>query len=159
MAIDNYLDKIDDVLEEAWNLPFTGGKRMIDIEKIRELIDQIRLNLPREIKDARAVFADREEIMREANEAAEEMIKSAEERARRMISQEEITISAREKAAELVSETHAKTRAAERAMMDFSEETLKKAEEALLSSYNEIKNTRISLRSRSARPDGDKGQQ
>ena len=46
MAIDKYLDRIDDALEEAWGLPFTGGKRMIDVEKLRELVDAVRLNLP-----------------------------------------------------------------------------------------------------------------
>lgn len=148
MAVDKYLDRIDDVLEEAWNLPFTGGKRMIDIEKIRELIDEIRMNLPQEIKDARAIVADREEILSDARAEAEDMIKKAEERARKMISQEEVMISAREKASEMLTEAHGKTRAAERAALDFSESTLRKTEEVLLSTYNEIKNTRATLRNR-----------
>lgn len=148
MAVDKYLDRIDDVLEEAWNLPFTGGKRMIDIEKIRELIDEIRMNLPQEIKDARAIVADREEILSDAKAEAEDMIKKAEERARKMISQEEVMISAREKASEMLTEAHSKTRAAERAALDFSENTLRRTEEVLLSTYNEIKNTRATLRNR-----------
>lgn len=148
MAVDKYLDRIDDVLEEAWNLPFTGGKRMIDIEKIRELIDEIRLNLPQEIKDARAIVADREDILKDARTEAEDLIRKAEERARRMISEEEVMISARERAKELLSEAHGKARAAERAALEFSETTLKKAEEALLVTYNEIKGTRVGLRKR-----------
>ena len=86
MAIDKYLDKIDDMLEEAWSLPFTGGKRMVDIEKIRGLVDQIRLDLPQEIKDAKAIVADREEIIADAKEEAEELIKKAEKKARQLIS-------------------------------------------------------------------------
>jgi len=146
MAVDNYLDRIDDVLEEAWNLPFTGGKRMIDIEKIRELIDEIRLNLPQEIKDARAIVADREDILSEAKAESEDLIKKAEERARRMISEEEVMISARERAKELLSEAHGKARAAERAALEFSETTLRASEEALLKTYNEVKSTRLGLR-------------
>ena len=148
MAIDTYLDRIDDVLEEAWNLPFTGGKRMIDIEKVRELMDEIRLNLPLEIKEARKIVADREEIIRDAKTEAEDMIKSAETRARKMISEEEIMISANERSRELLNETHAKARAAERVTLEFSETTLRKAEEVLLDTYNEIKNKRLSLRGR-----------
>ena len=148
MAIDKQLDRIDDVLEEAWNLPFTDGKRMIDIEKIRELIDEIRLNLPQEIKDARAIVADREDIIREARAEAEDVIKKAEDRARKMISQEEVVISAREKASEMLSEAHGKSRAAERAALEFSESTLKKAEDSLLSAYNEVKGTRLGFRNR-----------
>lgn len=148
MAVDKYLDRIDDVLEEAWNLPFTGGKRMIDIEKIRELIDEIRLNLPQEIKDARAIVADRADILTEARAEAEELIKKAEERARRMISEEEVVISARERAKEMLSEAHGKARAAEHAALEFSETTLRTAEELLLRTYNEIKGTRAGLRKR-----------
>jgi len=147
LTIDKYLDRIDDVLEEAWNLPFTGGKRMVDIEKIRELVDEVRLNIPQEIKDAKAIVRDREDIIKDANAEAEEIIKKAEERARRMISQEEVMISAREKAGELLTETHVKTRAAEKAVLDYSESALRKAEEVLLAVYNEIKNTRTMMRS------------
>ena len=149
MAIDVYLDRIDDVLEEAWNLPFTGGKRMIDIEKIRELIDEIRLNLPQEIKDARAIVADREEILSGAKAESEELIKKAEERARKLVSEQEVVISAKEKAKELITEAHGKSRAAERAALEFSESTLKKSEDSLLMAYNEIKNVRAGMRSRS----------
>jgi cell division septum initiation protein DivIVA len=147
LTIDKYLDRIDDVLEEAWNLPFTGGKRMVDIEKIRELVDEVRLNIPQEIKDAKAIVRDREDIIKDANAEAEEIIRKAEERARKMISQEEVMISAREKAGELLTETHVKTRAAEKAVMDYSESALRKTEEVLLAVYNEIKNTRTMMRS------------
>ncbi len=157
MAVDKYLDRIDDVLEEAWNLPFTGGKRMIDIEKIRELIDEIRLNLPQEIKDARAIVADREEILSDAKKEAEDLIKKAEDRARKMISEEEVMISAKEKANELLSEAHSKTRAAERAVLEFSDTTLKKAEEVLMMAYTEVKNTRQSFRGGKARQQDNKG--
>jgi len=151
MAVDKYLDRIDDVLEEAWNLPFTGGKRMIDIEKIRNLMDEIRLNLPQEIKDAKNIVADREDIIKDANAEAEEIIKKAENHTRKMISEQEIVKSAREKANEMLSDAHSKLRATERAVVEYSETTLKKAEEALLAAYNEVKGTRSSLRNRNTR--------
>lgn len=150
MAIDKYLDKIDDLLEEAWNLPFSGGKRMIDVEKVRHLIDEIRLNIPQEIKDARAIVADREEILNDAKGISEEMIQKAEERARKMISQEEVTIAAKERANELLLDAQNKTRAAERAVIEFSESTLRKTEEMLLTASNDIKQTRLGLRGRSS---------
>ena len=77
MAVDKYLDEIDDVLEEAWSLPLSGGKRMVDIDRIRNLIDEIRLHLPEEIKDAKAVVQDREEILADARAQAEDIVKKA----------------------------------------------------------------------------------
>ena len=148
MAIDKYLDKIDDALEEAWSLPFTGGKRMIDIEKVRELVDAVRLHLPQEIKDAKAIVADREEIISDAKLEAEDIIKKAEERARNLVAQEEVLVVAQAKAGEALAEAHQKAKAAERAAIEYSEDTLKRAEAALLSAYTEIKNTRSALRNK-----------
>ena len=45
MTIDELLDVMDETLEEAVNLPFTGGKRMVDVEKVRDIMDDIRLSL------------------------------------------------------------------------------------------------------------------
>ena len=55
MNIDELLDVMDETLEEAVNLPFTGGKRMVDVEKVRDIIDDIRLNMPAEIRQAKAI--------------------------------------------------------------------------------------------------------
>lgn len=56
MNIDELLDVMDETLEEAVNLPFTGGKRMVDVEKVRDIIDDIRLNMPAEIRQARPLY-------------------------------------------------------------------------------------------------------
>ena len=148
MAVDKYLDEIDDVLEEAWSLPLSGGKRMVDIDRIRNLIDEIRLHLPEEIKDAKAVVSDREEILNDARAQAEDIIKKAEERARVLVSEEEIYKSAQTKAAEILNETRQKSKAAERAALDFTESVLSKSDAAVLAAYNEIKNTKATLKSR-----------
>jgi len=148
MAIDQLLDKIDDVMEEAWNLPFSGGKRMIDIERIRDLIDEVRMSIPQEIKDAKAIVTDREEILKDARAEADSIVKRAEDKARTMLSQDEIFKSAKEKSAQMLYETQSKTREAEKAAIDYSETALKKSEEALLAAYNEVKNTRLALRNK-----------
>ena len=50
MNVDELLDLLDETLEESTNLPFTGGKRMVDVDKVRDIIDDVRLNMPAEIK-------------------------------------------------------------------------------------------------------------
>lgn len=147
MTIDTDLDKMDDLLEEAWNLPFTGGKRMIDIEKMRSLIDDIRLNMPRELKEAKAIVADREEIVRQAKEEAEDIIKRAEARSRALVADEEITRSAKDKATTVLTETAQKTREMQRAALAFSDGTLQKTEESLMQALTSIKTARAAMRS------------
>ena len=52
MSIEEILDAMDDELDNAKQIPFTRGKSSVDTEQMRELIKQIRLNLPGEIKQA-----------------------------------------------------------------------------------------------------------
>ena len=146
MAIDKYLDKIDDMLEEAIGLPLSGGKRMVDAEKIRDLLDTIRLNLPQEIKEAKAAVADRTAILDAARAESDEIIRKAEARARQLIGDQEIMKAAKAEAAELLAESQRKSKEMERAALDFSENALKKSEDALLLVFNEVKTTRLALR-------------
>ncbi len=149
MTVDKYLDKIDDILEEAWNLPLMGTKRMVDVNKIRDLIDEIRMSLPQEVKDAKAIVSDREQIIRDARAEAEDITRRAESKARQLVSQEEILKEAQKKAADLLNDSRTKSREIERAALDFSENTLKKSEDALLLALNGIKSTRLAFRQKS----------
>ena len=71
MNVDELLDLLDETLEESTNLPFTGGKRMVDVDKVRDIIDDVRLNMPTEIKQAKAIVNDRAEIVAGARREAE----------------------------------------------------------------------------------------
>ena len=72
MTIDKTLDKMDDLLNEGVAMPLTG-RRLIDVEKMQDLIDDLRMNLPQEIKDAKAVVSERNEILEQAEAQAEEL--------------------------------------------------------------------------------------
>ena len=57
MNIDEILNMIDDMLEEAWSLPFSGGRCVVDAQKVKECVEDIRLNLPGEIKQAKMIVS------------------------------------------------------------------------------------------------------
>ena len=79
MNIDDILDQMDEMLDKAWNLPLTGGRCVVDAEKVRDLIDDIRLNLPTEIKQAKQIVADRTDIISVAKAEAESIVRKAED--------------------------------------------------------------------------------
>ena len=49
MNISEILDTIDDMLDKSWGLPLSGGKCVVDVERLRDLIGDVRLNMPVEI--------------------------------------------------------------------------------------------------------------
>jgi uncharacterized protein Yka (UPF0111/DUF47 family) len=147
MNIEDLLNKLDDLVDKSWSLPLTGGKRAVDSEKVREIIDDIRLNIPLEIRQAKAIVADRTEIIVTAKREADNIIRIAEERARHLVSQEEVVRQANEKATEMVSNAQQRVREMRQAASEFSETMLKRSEEGLIASLSEIRQARQALKS------------
>ena len=146
MNIEEILDMLDELLDRAWNLPLSGGRCVIDAEKVREMVDDIRLNLPDEIEQAKAIVQDRPEILSSAKSEAEAIVRKAEERARVMIAQDEVMKQAQAKATEIVTQAQTKSKEIRQASQEFSDEVLRKAEESLAGSLAEVRQTRQALK-------------
>ena len=52
MNVKELLDTIEDAVEEGANVPLSGGKKIVDAEQIRNLLDEVRENLPGELRQA-----------------------------------------------------------------------------------------------------------
>lgn len=146
MSIEEILDVLDELLDRAWNLPLTGGRCVVDADKVRDLIDEVRLNLPGEIKQARSIVADRAEIISVARQEAESIVQKAEERAKALISREDIVKQSQTRAAEIMQSAQMKSREMRAAANDYSEKVLRETEESLARSLSDVKNTRQALR-------------
>lgn len=146
MNIDEILDVMDELLDRSWSLPLSGGRCVVDADKMRDLVDEIRLNLPGEIKQARGIVSDRAEILADAKKEAEQTIRKAEERARSLIAQEEITKAAQAKASEMISRAQMKSREIRQAAQEFSDSCLQRTEEVMVKSLTEVKATRQAFR-------------
>ena len=75
MSIEEILEAMDIELDKSKNVPLTRGKSLIDVEQFRDLIRQVRLNLPGEIKQAQALVNDRRVIINDAKAEAESIIR------------------------------------------------------------------------------------
>ena len=146
MNIEEILDVLHEVLDRAWNLPLTGGRCVVDADKVRDMIDEVRLNLPGEIKQAKAIVADRAEIISVAKREAEGIVQKAEEHAKAMISKEEIVKQSQARAAEIMQQAQMKAREIRSAAQDYSENVLRQTEESLARSLSDVKGTRQGLR-------------
>ena len=101
MNVNELLDTIEDALEEGANVPLSGGKKIVDVEQIRDYLDEIRANLPGELRQAQQIVNDRAQIVETANAQAQAIVKKAEERARILVSEAEIVKAAQQRAGEI----------------------------------------------------------
>jgi len=96
----------------------------VDKEAIYDLLDQMRATIPEEIKQARWIVKERQEMLAEARREAERILKEARERQDRLVSEEEITKQAERAAEEILDEARAREREIRLGAEDYADEIL-----------------------------------
>lgn len=150
MSIEELLEQLDEALDSGVKIP--GKRTVVSVENLRAVIDDIRLNIPSEIKQARGIVADRADIIANAKREADGIIRSAEERANAMVSEEEVTKLARERATEIIANAQAKSREMRKAAQEFVDDLMRRADEGLTANLAEIRKTRASLKIQAPAP-------
>lgn len=107
MSIDEILEEMDELLDKSGSVPFMAHKKIIDGERLRELINDVRLNMPHELKEAKKIEFDCQRILNEAKINAEAIIRKAEERAAQIVSKETIVVEAKKKAIDMLTKAQA----------------------------------------------------
>ena len=146
MNVNELLDTIEDTLEESTSMPLSGGKRLVDVEKVRDYLDDIRANLPGELRQAQQIVNDRAHIVDPANAQAQAIVKKAEERARILVSDAEIVKAAQQRAAEITAAAQSESRTLRQTVTDYCDNMLKTTEEAMVENAAQVKNVRANLR-------------
>ena len=146
MNVNELLDTIEDTLEESTSMPLSGGKRLVDVEKVRDYLDDIRANLPGELRQAQQIVNDRAQIVDTANAQAQAIVKKAEERARILVSDAEIVKAAQQRAAEITAAAQSESRTLRQTVTDYCDNMLKTTEEAMVENAAQVKSVRANLR-------------
>ncbi|MGH2977299.1 MAG: ATPase [Gaiellaceae bacterium] len=117
------IDKLDDLVHNAKAVPLTDQVR-IDREEIYDILDQMRATIPEEIKQARWIVKERQEMLAEAKREAERIVKEARDRQDRLVSDQEVTKAAEREAEEVLDEAHAREREIRLGAEDYADEIL-----------------------------------
>ena len=146
MNVNELLDTIEDTLEESAGMPLSGGKRIVDVEQIRDYLDEVRAALPGELRQAQQIVNDRAQIVDSANAQAQAIVKKAEERARILVSDAEIVKAAQHRASEITSAAQTEARTLRQTVTDYCENMLRTTEDTMVENAAQVKNIRASLR-------------
>lgn len=146
MTINEILDTMDEMLEKAWNLPLSGGRCIVDIDQMQELISDIRLNLPKEIKQAKMIVTDRQDILVDAKKEADQIIQDAEKRAKALVSESEVHKRAQSKANQMMAQAHEQATDLRQATNNYVDSILSGAEETLARKLQELKTAHTEIR-------------
>ncbi len=109
MKVVELMQEIEDILDTASGFPLTG-KVMVDPGEIRNLLKDIRDELPEEIQQAQWIKNERQRILDDAKKEYDSLIKVANEKADQLVEENDITLRAKKRADEIMRVTEENVR-------------------------------------------------
>ena len=145
-GVEELLDMLYALIDEAKSVPLSSEKCILEREKALDLLDEIRGRFPVELAEAKKIFNARAEYIASAKREADLIRKQAEERAKYLLSQDEILAQAKQRGAEIVRQAEERNRELKKAANEYCEDALRRTEEAVADAYDEIKKSRARFR-------------
>ena len=142
MRVEDLINELEDMMNDAKVLPLTGGKAVVDTEAVLDILDDIQDALPGEVRQAKSIVADRSQILAEAKKEAEEISRAGEEKKKQLVAEDEITKQAQAQAADILSDAKKKSSEMKKAANGYDTDLMKRADETLTDLTNEIRKTR-----------------
>ena len=145
MEIFTLLDSLEDLIENSKKVPLSE-KSIISQEEVLDLIKEIRLKLPDELKQAKWVKEERDRILNEAQKEADDVVKEAENRIISMIDEHEITKKAYDQKAKIIETANEMSREISKGTKEYADSVLAGIEVALQDAMKVIQNNRKELK-------------
>jgi len=151
------IDKLDDLVHNAKAVPLTDQVR-IDREAIYELLDEMRSTIPEEVKQARWIVKERQEMLAEAKRESERILGEAREQAAHEASQQEVVKRAEREAAQVLEQARQREREVRLGAEDYADEVLGTLEVNLGKFLSAVQRGRERLQGRGAEIEEDEQQ-
>lgn len=145
-GVEELLDMLYELIDEAKSVPLSSEKCILEREKALDLLDDIKAQFPMELNEAKKLIAARTDYIASAKREGDLIRKQAEEQAKHMLSEDELTARAKQRSNELIRQTEERVRELRKSANDYCEDALRRTEEAVSDAYEEIKASRGKFR-------------
>ena len=139
MDILHLIDRLEELFNESRAIPFTHNV-IVDEDRMLDLIDQMRVAIPDEVKKAQKVTAERDRILAQAQEEANRTLVLAREKGEQMIERDAIVQSAQARAEQMTVQIIADAEQTRREADHYAIEKLTNLEMELERLINEVRN-------------------
>ena len=145
MDISARLQQIEDLLKEAKTRPFSTSA-VVNRDDVLELLEAAKNELPEEIKQARWVVKDREQLLAKARQDGEAIVRRGHEERGRLVSEQEVVRAANAEAEQILSEAREQARQLRLEAEDYVDAKLAQYEIALGKTYTELERSIAQVR-------------
>ncbi|GGM20064.1 hypothetical protein ACFFX1_37725 [Dactylosporangium sucinum] len=136
------IDQIITLVEQARSAPMSRSNFVFDRAEMINLLDQLRADLPGELRRASALLDERDKIVDAGRREAERIISEAEAEHTRLVSINEIVVSAEHEASRMINEARAETQRLRDEVDDYVDTALANFEQFLTRSLASIERGR-----------------
>ena len=148
--VSRLIDMLYEQVEDAKSPALKPNMSMVDRDELLDLLDELRAQLPIEIKRAQELLAARDKFVEDAKRDVERMMRQAELDAKSKVSDSEVLNAARQKSQSIVNNAEERSKRLYQVANEYAEDALSRTEEAIQMALDEVKQSRIRFRSVSA---------
>lgn len=145
MEILDALDSLEDGIEKCVHVPFSN-KTLIDKEEILEMVKEVRLRLPDDIKQAKWIKQEELRIIEQAETEAERIVNDAKNKISSLVDDHEITKKAYIQANEIIESAQKSSREIKSGTKQYADQILLKVEDVLQDTLNVLQVNRDELK-------------
>ena len=148
--VEHLINMLYDMVNDAKNAPLSSEKCVIDRDTALDLLDELRAGLPAELKRAQDLIQAKEDYVNSAKREVDRMMQQAEYDAKNKVSDSEVLVTARERGHDIVARAEERSNEMYRVVNEYTEDALRRTEEAIQAALDEVKQSRVKFRAASA---------
>ena len=144
--IEDIISALYTMIQDARALPLGADKCILERDKVLDMLDEIIAQLPAELKQSRIIVESRNELIGQARREAENLVRQAQQKAAELVAQEAIYLEAKRQCKEMFENTQTRIEQLKQASNSYMDDALRRTEEAIAQSLNEVRETRVKFR-------------
>lgn len=139
MDIQHLIDRLEELFNESRSIPLTHSVA-IDEDRFLDIIDQMRVSIPEEVKKAQQIIAQRDRILAQAQEESARTIALAKDKSDSLTSKDAITAAAQVQAEKIVARAIQDADATQREADEYAVDTLTRLEVEIDRTLTQVRN-------------------
>lgn len=139
MDILQMIDRLEELLNESRPLPFTHNV-IVDEDRMLDLIDQMRVSIPEEVKKAQQLMAQRDRLIAQAQEEANRTVNLARDRSSELVERDQLVQAAYTQAEQIKAQAYADGEIIRKEADEYVLETLRSLEMEMERAITQVRN-------------------
>ena len=158
MDIQHLVDRLEQVLAESRRVPLTANL-VVEEDRVFNIIDQMRVSIPEEVKRANRIEAEKERILAQAHEEADRIRELAKQEATELVRRDAIIVSSQQRADAILERARREAEMIRSESDAYAMEVLAKLEDDLLRSLSVVRNGLRKLEAEQLPPEAEPEQE